>query len=324
MLRPTLSVLVPVLVLCGPVAAQTIDQIRDELRRSASANRYSLFVASIGSLLRDGEMTGGKFDIDSEPEAEVTRIGLPIQKNWLGPADGTSLRGEGTFGYSDLSMTFADIWSGALPGQETRVEADYEAYTIDLGVGPSVGFGDGYVAELLVHGGLGYLENDADYSGPGAALTSAILDGILFNWDGLYGVYGLSAAMRQLHWHVGDTEVRPLLRYDLRQTEGIDVDDPALDVSDSTQWMTARCDARTPLGIELKGKPLHGLFGVGYRRWLGSSPKELAFTDFYELTLGLDWDADPVLPALGTVRFSGSLLLGEDVSGWTVGFSASF
>ena len=88
--------------------------------------------------------------------------------------------------------------------------------------------------------------------------------------------------------------------------------------------MTARCDARAPFGVELKGMPRHGLFGLGYRRWLGSSPKELNFTDFYELMLGFDGDADPVLPALGVVRSSGSLLLGEDVNGWTVGFSASF
>ncbi len=312
------------LAVASSVAAQTIDQIRDEVRNLASAERYSLFVASIGSLLRDGEMTGGKFQIDSEPSSEVTRIGLPIQKNWFGPKDGDSLRFEGTLGYSDLSLAVPDIWSGALPGQETRVTTDFAAWTVDVGIGPSVALGGGYLGQVLVHGGLGYLSNDAEYSGPGAAITRSLLDGILFNWDGLYGVYGASAAVRNLDRHAGSAEVRPMLRYDVRQTESLDVDDVALNASDSTQWMTARCDVRASLGVDLAGKPLHSLAGVGYRRWLGSAQRELEFVDFYEVTGGLDWDSAPVADVFGTVRVTASLLLGEDIHGWSVGGSASF
>lgn len=318
-MRIALLVLLP-----APLLAQTIDQIRDELRRAASADRYSVLAAALGSLTRDGEMSGGSFDVDSTPEAELSRVALPLQANWFGPRDGDSMRVEAAVGYSDLHLSIPDLWSGSLPGQETRVETDYRAFTADLGFGPSLALGRGFTAEALAHFGISYLENDADYSGPGAALTSSIVDGILFEWDGWYGVYGGSCALRQWDWKLGETAVVPLLRYDLRQTVDLAVDDAAQEVDASTQWMTLRCDTRTPLGLAIAGEELHGLLGVGYRRFLGTSEKALGFADFYELTVGVDASAKPVLPLLGTVRVTASLLFGEDVRGWTVGGSASF
>lgn len=318
-MRTVLLVLLP-----APLFAQTIDQIRDELRRSASADRYSVLAAALGSVTRDGEMSGGSFDIDTEPRAELSRIALPLQANWLGPRDGDSLRAEAAVGYSDLHLSIPDLWSGSLSGQETRVETDYRAFTADAGLGPSLALGSGYTVCALAHVGVSYLRNDADYSGPGAALTSSIVDGILFEWDGWYGVYGGSLALRQWHWRLGETELLPLLRYDLRETVDLAVEDAAQEVDASTQWMTVRCDTRTPLGIDIAGEELHGLLGLGYRRFLGTSEKALGFADFYELTVGVDCSAKPVLPLLGTVRVTASLLFGEDVDGWTVGGTASF
>lgn len=311
-------------LLPAPLLAQTIDQIRDELRRAASVERYSVLAAALGSLTRDGEMSGGSFDVDTVPKSELSRLALPLQANWCGPREGDSVRVEAAVGYSDFHLSIDDLWSGSLAGQETRVETDYRAFTADVGLGPSLALGAGFTGEVLAHLGTSYLSNDADYSGPGAALTSSIVDGILFEWDGWYGVYGASCAVRQWQWKLGATEVMPLLRYDLRQTVDLAVDDSAQEVDASTQWFTARCDTRTPLGVAIAGEELHGLLGLGYRRFLGSSEKALGFTDFYELTVGVDCSAKSVLPLLGTVRLTASLLFGEDVDGWTIGGTASF
>ncbi len=305
---------------CG----QTLDQLRDEVSKAASSARYSLFVASIGSLVRDGEMSGGRLTVDSEPQLKVTDMTLPYRDDFFRDGDGPWLRVEATLGYADVEARFPDLWSGTLVGLETEVKARYEAFVFDCGAGPSLPLGGGVLLCPMLHAGVSYLRSDADYRGPGAPLTQALTQGILFDWEGTYGSVGGSAALRSDPQQAFGVEWSPQLRYDLRRTEGLEVEDPALDADDTTQWMTARVDATAPLGWKFADAPLSWMAGFGYRRWLGDAAGQLQFDDFYEATLGLTTGGEDALPLVEAVRFSASLLFGDDVSGWSVGFGVSF
>jgi hypothetical protein len=306
--------------LCG----QTLAQLRDEVSEAASSGRYSLFVASIGSLVRDGEMSGGRFTVDSEPQLRVTDVTLPYRRDFLREDDGPWLRVEASLGYATVDTRFADLWSGSFAGFETEVDTRYEAFVFDGGIGPTLPLGRGVTLSPLLHGGASWLRNEAEFRGPGAAFTQAITEGILFDWEGTYASIGGSLALRgdPIAW-IG-ASWSPQLRYDVRRTEGIEVDDPALDADDTTQWMTARLDVTGPLDYEVAGASLSWLSGFGYRRWLGTSADQLQFDDIYEATVGVSAGGEDALPLVEAVRFSVSLLFGDDVQGWSVGFGVTF
>ncbi len=313
-----------VLGAAAALPAQTLDQLREAVREAASADRYSLFVASVGSLVRDGEMSGGRLEVDSEPKLRVMDATLPYREDFFRDGERSWLRVEATLGYAIVDARFPDLWSGALPQIATSVDARYEAFVADLGVGPCFAVGSKIVVSPLLHLGCSHITNDAEFDGPGAAFTQAITEGILFDWAAFYGSYGSSLAVRAESAAWLGAEWTPQVRYDLRRTEGLDVDEPAIDASDTTQWFTARIDGTTPLGIDALGAPLHGLFGAGYRRWLGESVGQLGFDDFYELTLGIRADGADALPLVESVKFACSILFGDDVQGWSIGFGVTF
>ncbi|MEY4831585.1 MAG: hypothetical protein RLZZ562_3381 [Planctomycetota bacterium] len=322
--RVNIRPIATVLGATAALSAQTIDQVREAVREAASAGRYSLFVASVGSLVRDGEMSGGRLEIDTEPKLRVTDATLPYRKDFFRDGDDPWLRIEATLGYATVEARFPDLWSGSLPQIATSIDARYEAFVADVGVGPCFAVGSGIVVSPLVHLGCSRISNEAEFDGPGAAFTQSITEGILFDWAGIYGSFGSSLAVRAESEKWMGAEWSPQVRYDIRRTEGLDVDDPAIDADDTTQWITTRVDGKTPLGIDALGAPLHAMFGAGYRRWLGEAVGQLGFDDFYELTLGVGADDGEALPIVESVRFSCSYLFGDDVQGWSIGFGVTF
>lgn len=303
---------------------QTLGDLRDEISEAAAAGRYSLFVASIGSLVRDGEMTGGSLTVDSEPQLRIKDATLPYRDDFFREDEGPWLRVELTFGYAQVDTTFPDLWDGAVAGLETEVEARYEAFVFDGGIGPAVPLGRGMTLLPLAHVGTSWLRNEAEFRGPGAPLTQALTQGILFDWEGIYGSIGGSVALRGDALRAFGAEWLPQVRYDLRRTEGLDVEDPALDANETTQWTTARLDVTGPLDCDIAGATLSWLSGLGYRRWLGDSAGQLQFADFYEATVGISVGGKDALPLAQSVKLSASLLFGEDVQGWSVGFGVTF
>ncbi|MGE3174553.1 MAG: hypothetical protein AB7O97_18120 [Planctomycetota bacterium] len=317
-----------VALLAAPAAAQTIDQLRDAVRDAVASTRITLFLATLHDLAVDGEVAAGHLKVDGEnggPGLGITSLSVPWRKDlFTDEPDGLGgLHVEATVGYADARLDLDDLWSGQLPGLETRVITEYEAIGVDLGAGPNVDLGGGYTVQPLAHLALSYVDNDATYIGPGAGVTQAITSGILFDWDGIYGAYGMSVAMRRAPLRLGDIEVRPLLRYDLRHIVDLDVDDRALEADDTTNWITLRADLEGPIGGDPDAR-LRWLADVGYRRWFAGAADTLGFDDFVEFGAGIAWRAADALPLLSDLRLGGAVQVGDDVLGWSFGLSASF
>ncbi|HIK59917.1 MAG TPA: hypothetical protein EYF98_04415 [Planctomycetes bacterium] len=93
----------------------------------------------------------------------------------------------------------------------------------------------------------------------------------------------------------------------------------ALDLSEASQFVTGCVEfsGLTPIVIGHENIEWH--MHVGYRSFFEETADPLGFGDFVELGGGLDFAA----LRLSKVSFKGSVLAGHDVSGWTLGLSAS-
>lgn len=302
--------------------AQTLEELRDQLRQDLRGSNYSAFLGTMAGLTGDGQMSLGTLDAEGSSD-EWAFFALPWRRD-LDVVDGwPRLRVEASIGWSKARIATADLWGGVLPGLETGARASYEVWAGDVGVGPVVELTRDFVFRPLLHVGAAYLENDAEYWGPGAPLTGALLDGIVFGWEQVDVSYGASLSLQYEGWRWAGAEWLPVLRYDVRTCEPVAVDDPSRDVSTTQQWLTAHFSGSGPLD-RAAPEGWQWQVGVGYQCLLGGAHSVIGFEDFYEVGAGLSWPAPPFLPFAAAATIHGAVQIGDDVAGWSFGLGVDF
>lgn len=312
------------LAFAAAAPAQTLEELRDTVRDSARATRYPLFVASFLGLTDESELSGGRFRIDGDPDTDVSVLTLPLHREWDLGERAPRLLTEAKFGYATAELEFADLWAGTQPGFETRCNADFSALAGFVGVGPLFDLGGDWRLAPLAVGGFAHVQSDASYEGPGAPVSAALLDGILFNWDATYAIYGGSVLLRNDGWQWGSARVLPRLRYDLRRMQPLVVDDPVQDEVSTVQWLVGRLGFEGPTGWQFGDGGVDWLADVGAKVFDPEAAKALGTGHYFEVGGGLRWACDEALPGLSSATLNGAVFYGENFSGWTLGVSVAF
>ncbi len=311
-------------LLTSVASAQTLEELRDAVRDVARSTRYPLFVAALLGLTDEAELSGGNFRIDGEPSTDLSLLNLPMRSKLELGESLPDLLVEGTVGYATARVDIGDVWSGSLPGLETRVVADYEAYGGFAGVGPLLPIGSRWDFAALAIGGVAYVDSDARYEGPGAPLSSVLLDGILFNWDATYAIYGGSLLLRNDGWQWGSVAVVPHLRYDLRRMDPIEVDDVSQDTESTVQWLVGRLGFEGPTGWTFRGRGVDWIGDVGVKVFDDDTADVLGFGEYLEVGAGLQWAGDELPSGVSKLKLTGAVFVGDDITGWTLGVSVDF
>ena len=308
--------------LAAVLPGQSIEEVREQLRNSLRSSSFSALPATLADVAADGQLSLGTLRPD-DSGADWTLFALPWRRDLVLGDELPPLRVEASVGYSLARFRFDDVWGGEQPGLETGLRTRFESFAADVGAGPVLALPAQFRLVPQVHVGAAHIENTAYYAGPGATLTGSLLDGLLFNWDQTNLSYGASGALEYRGWQGGRGGWLPTLRYDVRRSEPVVVDDPALDVSTTEQWATVRLvgtglvDAAAPDGWLWQ-------LDVGYRRLLGDSAEPLGFEDFVEFGAGLRWPAPFGFAVLDALSLHGAVQVGEDVRGWSFGVVVSF
>ena len=307
----------------GSAASQTIDEIRASLRQSFHDGQVAGSLAGLIVLSDEFELSGADYWIDNPEQTRLTSLALPYRttfRPWDTPWPGIYF--EGVLGYAHTKESVADVYGGGAPGLETSIDARFTTYSGLVGLGPQFQLCDDLTLALIVNGGGAWLESDARYGGPGAALTSQLLDGLVFNWDG-YTVSG-GGALR-LDWvkPLGDKcQLEVAARYDLRWTKTIDAEDAALEFTSRAQFFTLRTDVVGPTGMEILDHPLTWRSTAGCRAFIEG--------DMYDITAmglvggALELDTDGNIPLGPKVSLSAGFIFGNRVLGYTLGLGVEF
>ncbi len=306
------------------VPAQTaIDDLRQAVRDAAESSRYATFLAGFLGLTGESELSGAQFTVDGDIDTDFATITYPLHRQLSLGEGGPLVRLEGDFGYAAARIAVDDVYGGQLPAVATSAKSRYEAFGGFVGAGPVLPIGDVSITPMAL-GGFAYVDNFTYYQGSGAGLGAAAFDGILFNWDATYAVYGGAVLLQHQELQIGPVHILPRLRYDVRRTDPLSTDDPSQDEAATFQWLVARLDLEGSTGWQVQGRDVRWTGELGYKRFLDQTGAVLGFHDYYEVGAGLRWDCTDVLPLLGEFGIGGSLLIGEDLSGWTIGMVAHF
>lgn len=313
-----------VVIAAGVLPAQTLDDLRAQVRDSVGIARQAAFLAGVIDLAESPQLAAGSLTITPGTDLDVDTWKLPWMDRFAIAGTSTEVRVEAGLGYVVGRSSLADLWSGTLQGGETEVHTRWEGLSGYLGAGPAFALAPDLRLSPIVDVSLSYLENRTRYGGPGADFTAALFDGILFNWHATSYAVGAAAVLEHEVHLAADTSLSSLVRYDVRWFDGIRSTDPAQDVEDDLQRITLRTEFAAPTGLRLFDGPLRWNSHVGYARFLGLPTSVLGFLDYFEIGAGLE----TVVPVGGTpfrtMRLSGALLVGEDVHGWSLGMSVAF
>ena len=317
------ATLVAAWALAVPASAQTLEEIRDDLRESLRQAKYAASLAGLVLLAEELDLSGASYDIDAGGPTEVSAFVLPFS-TVLRPFERRELGlyVEGVAGITRTTEENEDVFGGALPGLEASVDAEWRSYGALAGAGPSWTFGEELTAATIFAVGVARLENDADYGGPGAALGAAIFDSVALNWHSWALTRG--AALR-VDWRRDFDERRSLSvvgRFDARWTDTLEADDPALEFSTRTQLATLRAEYAAPTGKTVLDRPLDFRVHAGARRL--TEGDLFGVREIYEAGGALVLLEDGLVPFSSGVKLSGSAFFGESLRGWSVGLGLTF
>lgn len=316
--------LVLALLLPRGILAQTVEDLRRSVRDSVGRARMTTFLSGMIDLGENRDLSSGHITIEGEPDLDLTTYALPYRHEFGLGSKSVELQVEAGAGYLEARSALADLWSGTLAGGETKVRTRWRGVSAYVGAGPRFALGSGFHLTPLVNGSISYLENRTYYEGPGAAFTRSILDGILFNWHATSGTLG--ATLRGEHECKLSERyaLASVLRYDVRRYDGIDSSDQAQDLSDTLQRLVARTELTGPTPWTLQGRSVEWATFFAYSRFLDLPRSTLGFLDYFEVGARLMLPLPKSPLPFESARLSGSVLIGEDILGFSFGFSVRF
>lgn len=305
---------------CGQA---TLEDLRDELSDAVAAERYPAFLAALIGLNSESQLSGARLEDEGDLATSFEVYSYPWRRDFEDGPWGRRWQVEATAGFTLADWTARNALAGSGAQNSVDIDSRFRVFGLTFGAGPIVEVGDGWELRPTLELGLSYVDNRARYSGPGAASLSALADGILFNWNATYALYGASVTAQRQPWIWRELRFQPTLRIDARVSDALAADDAAQESTTTTGWSVATLEVSGDAGFTLAGQRVDWAGRVGYKRLFEEAGELIGFHDYFELGGRLELDTQGVLPVLSRLGLSAALIVGEDVNGWTAGLSAS-
>ena len=313
-----LTLAITVLFCSGSALGQTLDQVRRDISRSLQESRFALPLKTLVDASTELTLGGARFDFDDGTEVRTFVLPYARTHDVLGE-DRPGLYTEASLGVAVESVDVDDIYAGALPSLVTSVDSTSTVVSLLAGVGPSFTLAEGLTLTPLVVADAASIENDAEYAGPGANATAALLDGIALNWSALTLGGGVAARLEWTRPLPRELEFRAIGRYDSRWIETVRTDDPAQEFSARSQFATLRADLTGPTGLALADATLRWRLFAGYKRFLEGDL--YATRGFGEGGAGLELNG---MPWGGSINGRVGIVFGDGVEGVLFGAGITF
>lgn len=310
-----------------PVAAQATDQIRDIFRDAARKAQVGEAAQALTGFSALPGVSAARFliddDSDGASDSKATKLLLPLahEVEDIGPP-GLSLHTELTLGYLELDQDIGDVASGTI--LETSFDTRSQVFSAIGGLG--VGYALGCCTTLKPMALIGYsrIEQDTDFSGPGAALLDAATDGILFNYTMDLALLGGAVEIADRRPLPHDLRFTGNLRYNHLYARAFRASDPVLETSSHFGVITGLAQLDGPTGAQAFGRDLRWIGFATHSSFPGNSDRALGFDYLFELGGGVEIVDREVVEGIEGLSLRASVLGGNGVIGWSAGFKLQF
>jgi hypothetical protein len=309
-----------------PCRAQSFDALRSLLSDDARSQGFGSKVQGLAGFGAVPGISGAHFKVDSSGAADDTdlsRMNFPLSYDFkqVGGLQ-QDLHTELALGWLSGSTDYRNL----LPGTpfNSDVSSDLSALSAVGGLGLVFPLTDELTLTPMVLLGYSRVEDDSTFSGPGAATLDGLTRQILFNYSVDELLYGAALELNYKHALAGDIDVQGKLRYNQLFADTLDASDPALEGNGNFGVLTAFVQFDGPTPAKLFGRDLRWIGFAANSTFFGDSADALGFDYFFELGGGIELVDRTVLKGVEGVSLRGSALLGNGVTGWSIGAQLEF
>ncbi len=298
-------------------------------------------------------VSGAKYEFDGDEgdsDLEIRSFKIPIKRDWR---DGTfcfvasederdtgyvlqpssKVRSDDALcarPYVELNLSYLKADQDVISLEEADLESlGPEALDLDINtLSALAGFGltfqitERTALRPILLGGYSYVDNDNAFEGELADEFNEILNGSLIDSELNSLMVGGAVELRHERALSNDVELDGNLRYNHLVSSVYEASDEALEGTNDFIVVTGRLEASVPTGLSLFSRDVHALGFGGTNILLEGFEDSINEDDFiHEVGAGLE--IRNLLLVRG-IRLRGSVLFGEDVSGWRVGLGIKF
>ncbi len=307
----------------APALAQTvgINEARRVLEATVRSDNGISSLLAFVNFTALPDITSGNLVVEAGiREADADLASVQLGGGTTLDLDGFQLYLEGNFGAARLSADF--LVDDPVIGP-TELHPEWTIYVASGGIGVDFAVTEHWVARPLLVAGLGQVSNSTDFYGPGSDELRAALDGLVTNWETGVGFYGL-AAMAEYENRNDRYELNATFRLTHAEVMTLNTPSPEFDarIGTDTASLFARLGQPTPW--RLFSRPLRWLLQGGGSMFLGDQRDALGFSWLGSLGVGLELDLAGKNDLVSRARVTLSGVVGDNVSGFSVGLGISF
>lgn len=305
------------------IAQQNIaDQFRQALRREAKASQQGRAFQSLTVFGATPGVSTAIFNVDhSQPGTDLTlrTLQLPLKHEFASVVDGIRPYGELTLGYGNANET-ADL--DVTPPQQTRIDADFDTHSVLSGIGATIVVVPNLSVRPILLAGYSRVDGDANFKGPFSeelkTASSGLINDMSIDTLLLGGALQAKLALpldESIHF-TGEA------RYNHFYARNFNASDSVLETSDHFGVFTARTEVDGPTPLTVAGQQTRWIAFAGATYLPGDVKAALGFDYFFEIGGGIAMvDVGDLVSGLSA---RASLIVGEDVIGWSAGLSLHF
>ena len=306
--------------------AQNLDALRNLLSDNARSRGLGSMVQGLAGFGAVPGISGANFDVDSTgavTDSDLSRMNFPLAHDFkqVGGLK-QDLHTELALGWLTGSTDFRNLQPGTPFNSD--VSSDLSAMSIVGGVGLGFPLTDELTLTPMALLGYSHVEDDSTFSGPGAAALDGLTREILFNYSVDELLYGAALELKYAHSLAGDIDLQAKLRYNQLFAETLDASNDALEGSGNFGVLTAFIQFDGPTPAKLFGRDLRWIGFAANSTFVGDAADGLGFDYFFELGGGIELVEPNILQGVEGFSVRGSALIGNGVTGWSLGAQLEF
>lgn len=298
-----------------PLALLALAQVGHAQTDLFDDNPFPHLLAGFVTLALTEEISTATFDVDNggggASDTRFRTLRLPWHHEFDVGERAQALRVEAVLGI----VSADDGVELSTPSGLAAVDEDWSAFGARVGVGWNHPLGRGWRVRPGVGLGLSYLENSATYNAAGTSELAPLLDGVFVNWDA-WALTTSATLTLELPRERDHLAVGAIGTYALSSTDIFEATSDLQEGSDSSRNFLVRADVGAPW-VALGEDAAWDAF-AGYAHFDASAADLLGFDELFEFGAGVTFR---VLEKLPPIRVGAAWIEGEDVSGWSLGFS---
>ena len=233
--------------------------------------------------------------------------------------------------YTELTLSYVHVDEkdnfDIVPGQPTKLNGDIDAYSGLGGIGATIPLNQDFSLRPIVLAGYSRTDIDGTFSGPFSEELETASTNLTRNADTNALLLGGAFQIIFQKYFENRIEISTNVRYDYLYARTFEASDRVLESADDFSILTSHAEISGPTPLTFFGRETRWIAFLGNTYLPGEQDNResgIGFDYFFEIGGGAAIIDPDMVEGIAGLSLRGSVIVGEDVNGWSLGLSLEF